>query len=359
MKIAMLLSGGVDSSVALSLLKKEGHILEAFYIKIWLEDELSYLGNCPWQEDISYAQKVCKDLNVTLNIIPLQKEYWDLIVSYTLDQIKQGYTPSPDIMCNSQIKFGCFYDTLNKTNKSFDKIATGHYARCDSINGHYVLKKSIDTIKDQTYFLSRLTQEQLSRALFPIGHMTKTQVRAYAKKENLATYNRKDSQGICFLGKIKFHDFIKHHIGVHSGPLIELETQKQVGTHEGFWFYTIGQRKGIGLSGGPWYVVAKEPKSNTVFISKKYFSPEKKRDRFFVNNLFWISGETPEDKILETLNVKVRHGEQSYACKFIKQENKSAQVILDGCDQGLAPGQFAVFYKKDICLGSGVIANEF
>lgn len=349
MKIAVLVSGGVDSSVALKLLKDQGYEVEAFYLKIWLQDELSFLSSCPWQEDLSFVEKVCENLNVKLNIINLQQEYWDQIVSYTISEVKQGRTPSPDIFCNKRIKFGVFYD---KIDNFFDKIATGHYAQITFLNNLVNLKKAKDSFKDQTYFLSHLTQDQLKRVFFPIGHLLKSEVRELAKKFNLPNSGRKDSQGICFLGKISFHDFIKHYLGTKTGDLIEFETGRKVGTHDGFWFYTIGQRKAIGLSGGPWYVVSKDTKNNIIYISNKYFAQDKSRDNFKVTNFNWILGEIPGKK---DLLVKVRHGEHFYKCSLEFLDSDFGQVKLDGQDQGLASGQFAVFYDGDICLGCGVI----
>jgi tRNA-5-taurinomethyluridine 2-sulfurtransferase len=349
MKIAVLLSGGVDSSVALRLLKEQGHEITAFYLKIWLEDEVAYLGSCPWEEDLNFAQAVCDQAGVPLKIINLQKEYWDKVVSYALAEVKEGRTPSPDIFCNNKIKFGCFFD---KIGDDFEKVATGHYAIVEEQNGKFLLKRSPDPIKDQTYFLSHLTQEQLKRALFPIGHLTKNEVRQLAQKYDLPTKDRKDSQGICFLGKIKFSDFIKHHLGTQKGDLIEAETGKKIGEHEGFWYYTVGQRKGIGLSGGPWYVVKKDTEKNTVYISNKYFDEDKTRDTLTVSNLHWISEQKPEKT---NLQVKIRHGKEFYNCVLNFLDANNAQVILDKRDQGLAPGQFAVFYDDQICLGCGVI----
>src|SRR4030067_2342068 len=214
MKNAILLSGGVDSSVALRLLKDEGHQITAFYLKIWLQDEFSFLGECPWEEDLKYARGVCEQANVPLEVIPLQTEYWDNVVSYTIEEIKEGRTPNPDIFCNSLIKFGQFYD---KIDSSFEKVASGHYARVEKSNIRYQLKKSPDPVKDQTYFLAYLTQDQLSRAYFPIGIYKKEEVRKLALKFDLPNKERKDSQGICFLGQIKFNDFIKHHLGEKKG----------------------------------------------------------------------------------------------------------------------------------------------
>lgn len=350
MKIAVLLSGGVDSSVALSILKDQGHDLTAFYLKIWLEDELSYLGNCPWKEDLKYAKAVCKKFGVPLNIVSMQKEYWDKVVAYALKEVKNGRTPSPDIFCNKYIKFGCFFE---KIGDQFDYVATGHYGQLEENNGKILLKKAADSVKDQTYFLSHLNQKQLSCILFPIGHFTKKQVRELAEKYDLPNKNRKDSQGICFLGKIKFNDFIKHHLSVKKGEIIDYESGKKVGEHDGFWYYTIGQRKGIGLSDGPWYVVEKNPEKNIVYVSNKYFTMDKKRDRLKVSNFNWISCKIPQNLDIE---VKVRHGEKLYKCHIDFLQDDLAIVKLNERDQGLAPGQFAVFYENDVCLGCGVIS---
>lgn len=347
MKIAVLVSGGVDSSLALQLLHDEGHDITAFYLKIWLEEEVASLGACPWEEDLSYVRQLCDRLQVPLQVVSLQKEYWDEVVGYTIAQVKAGKTPNPDVLCNQRIKFGVFYD---KIDKSFEKVATGHYARVTFEDGLYRLKTTSDPIKDQTYFLAHLSQAQLSRALFPIGHMTKEEVRKLAHHYNLPSKARKDSQGICFLGQIKFADFLRHYLGVKKGDLIEVETGKKLGEHDGFWYHTIGQRKGIGLSGGPWFVVAKDTAKNIVYISNHYYSADKKRDTFSVEDLHWISGTPPEK---HELFVKIRHGEAKYEATL-----HSGVVLLHGQDQGIAPGQFAVFYDGDTCLGCGVIAEE-
>lgn len=351
MKIAVLVSGGVDSSVALALLKEQGHDLVAFYLKIWLEDELSYLGDCPWEQDLAYVRAVCQQLEVPLQVVSLQKEYWDQVVAYTMAEIKQGRTPNPDVLCNQRIKFGMFF---NHINDSYDKVATGHYALIQENNGIFSLNKSPDLIKDQTYFLSYLSQQQLSRALFPIGHLPKEKVRELARFYNLPNKDRKDSQGICFLGKLKFNDFIAFHVGQISGDLIEYESGNKLGTHKGFWFHTIGQRQGSGLAGGPWYVVAKDPSANKVFISRNYYSPDKQRNTFTVSDCNWLTvAPTKTD-----LQVKIRHGKYLYECILVQLDATRWQVTLAQDDQGIAPGQFAVFYDGQECLGAGVICNE-
>ena len=269
MKIAVLVSGGVDSTVALRLLKDQGHEVTAFYLKIWLEDELSYLGDCPWEEDLAFVRAVCEQAQVPLEVVSLQKEYFDYVVAYTIAQIKEGKTPNPDIFCNSQIKFGFF---LQKIDASFEKVASGHYAQIEENQGTYYLKMAPDPIKDQTYFLSNLNQKQLSRTLFPIGHLAKTHVRELAVQYEVPNKDRKDSQGICFLGKLKFSDFINHYLGQTPGDMIEYETGAKLGNHKGFWYHTIGQRQGSGLAGGPWYVMAKDPVKNIVYFSRNYYA---------------------------------------------------------------------------------------
>ena len=352
MKIAVLVSGGVDSSVALNVLKDQGHDLTVFYLKIWLEDELSSLGQCPWQEDLFYVKEVCKRADVSLEVISLQREYWDHVVSYTINEIKSGRTPNPDIFCNKLIKFGFFFDTISK---DFDKVATGHYAQIIKRDGVFHLICAPDEVKDQTYFLSYLDQSQLARTIFPIGHLSKDQVRQLACTYDLPNKDRKDSQGICFLGKLKFDEFIKYHLGDAPGDIVEVETGKKLGQHKGFWFHTIGQRRGSGLPGGPWYVVSKDTAKNIVYISKDYYSEDKLRDTFEVSKMNWISDTVPSNTDLQ---VKVRHGKKRYNAKVEFIDNSSVKVKLACRDQGIAPGQFAVFYDSDTCLGGGVITKS-
>jgi len=366
MKIAVLVSGGVDSSVALRLLKDEGHELTAFYLKIWLEDELSFLGECPWEDDLAYVRAVCEQAGVLLEVVPFQKEYWAQVVSYTMNEVKEGRTPNPDMLCNARIKFGAFYDFLKKNHNpelvegsevksagGFDKIATGHYAWTETgSNGKTLLMMSPDPIKDQTYFLSQLTQAQVSRALFPIGKLQKSEVRKLAEQYHLPNAKRKDSQGICFLGKIPFDRFLEYHLGKRPGRLIEQETGTVLGGHDGFWYFTVGQRRGIKLSGGPWYVVKKDTVTNEVFISHGTHHELLARDMFAVGAVNWIAGEAPWRL---NLQVKIRHGEKLYPATIEYMEDGTVKVTLKEKDPGLACGQFAVFYDDGVCLGGGVI----
>ena len=389
-EVAMLLSGGVDSSVALKLLLDQGYKVRAFYLKIWLEDELSHLNECPWEEDLTYAVKVCEKLNVPLETVSLQKEYWDEVVNYTLNEARMGRTPNPDIMCNSRIKFGMFYDYIGK---HFKYVATGHYARIqrdEEDKGKDVyLKQSPDPVKDQTYFLCNLRQDQLNKAIFPIGHMQKEQVRQLASKFDLPTKARKDSQGICFLGKLKFDDFIEHYLGQQPGlvKVVEstdtLEAGKVVGEHKGLWFHTIGQRKGLGplftipgvVNEGPWFVAAKDLQNNILHITNNIeVIREKSRCIFHVENLNWINGvpETLKRGEDTEFMVKIRHSPEISPCVVLNDSDavgvdvgmsidsnsiSRVTVRLDKVEKGVAPGQFAAFYKDDICVGAGVIAS--
>lgn len=350
-KTAVLISGGVDSSVALHLMHKARHEFVAFYLKVWLEDELEYLGQCPWQEDLDYIHKVCQPLGIPLEVISIQQDYWQRVIEHSLQEIKAGRTPNPDMLCNSRVKFGSFLDQVGS---QYTRIATGHYANAFCEKNITYLKKAPDIVKDQTYFLAQLTQEQLSRAVFPIGRYKKEEVRKMARELDLANMKRPDSQGLCFLGKISFRDFVKHHLGENPGPFIDIDTGKEVGMHNGYWFYTIGQRHGLGLSHGPWFVAARDIKKNHVYISNQYYDPQKKRDTLVVGMCNWLSGYEPGP---ERLQVKLRHGPKTGNCT-IEPLGSTILVKLEENDQGIAAGQYAVFYKNELCLGSGMILED-
>ena len=359
MRIAHLLSGGVDSSVALKLLIDAGHDVTCFYIKIWLEDELASLGACPWEDDLKHCEKTCSLLGVPLRIINLQKEYHERVVSYALAEIKAGRTPNPDMLCNQTIKFGAFIDAISKgdgtSGAGFDKVSSGHYAAVEKVEGVWMLRRNPDPVKDQTYFLARLSQEQLSKAMFPLSDLTKQEVRALARDWKLPAAERKDSQGICFLGKIPYDDFIKAHLGTRTGEFVDADSGKLLGHHRGYWFFTIGQRHGITLGNGPWYVVRKDIEENKVFISNQYKEPEKRRDDFVVTDVRWAA-DVPD--IGAPLYCKLRHGPTLYECAITPLDKKSTtrlRVRIHGNDQGLAPGQYCVFYDGEYCVGAGVI----
>lgn len=351
-KIAVLVSGGVDSSVSLALLKEQGHDLVAFYLKIWLEDELAYLGSCPWERDLEFVKGVCQKLDVPLQVISMQRKYHDLVVAYMLAEIKQGRTPNPDILCNQQIKFGAFFDSIDD---SFDFVATGHYAQVEHTEDGSILRKGKDPIKDQTYFLALLSQAQLSRALFPIGSYEKYEVRKLAQQYDLPTQDRKDSQGICFLGKFEFSAFLEAHLGLLAGDIVQFESGALLGRHKGFWFFTIGQRQGLGLSGGPWYVVSKDPIKNIVFVSNNYSQISLYKSGMKVHRFHWIGAVS----LKQNLDVRFRHGAAVHSAMVVVQGESVVITLQEESRQGIAVGQFAVLYDGDICLGGGIIDEAF
>ncbi len=325
--------------------------LEAFYLKIWLEDDLAFLGDCPWEADLELVRRICDDAGIALHVIPFQQQYYERVVDHAIAELKAGRTPSPDILCNSEIKFGAFYDEIDG---AFDRVVTGHYAGVEEKDGVFLLKRARDGVKDQTYFLSHLNQAQLSRAHFPLGVYVKSDVRRLARELDLPNQGRKDSQGLCFLGKIKYNEFVKCHLGKRPGRIVEIETGKTLGDHDGYWFFTVGQRRGIGLAGGPWYVVDKVVEDDVVLVSHQDGYRDRARRTFVVTNVHWIAGE-PAD---ERLTVKVRHGPVAVGCTCTAADGGRYQVQLDMPDTGIAAGQSAVFYDGDYCLGRGIIANS-
>ncbi|MCG6947794.1 MAG: tRNA 2-thiouridine(34) synthase MnmA [Acidobacteria bacterium] len=350
MKIAVLASGGVDSSVALMRLVEEGgHDLAAFYLKIWLEDEMAFLGSCPWEEDLAYVRSVCETARVPLEVISLQQEYLSSVVAYALADLDVGRTPSPDVMCNRLIKFGAFVDRIGDR---FDCIASGHHARVEERNGQFHLLRGADPRKDQTYFLSQLTQAQLARCRFPIGDLTKVEVRREARRLGLSSAERPDSQGICFLGRVPFDDFVHHHLGDRPGEIRRASNGELLGHHRGAWFHTIGQRRGLGLAGGPWYVVGKDLEHDIIEVAHADELEEYACQSFLVGNPHWIA-DRPTRK---DLSVRIRHGQRLEPCTVQENPGGSMTVQFDTvADPGVAPGQFAVLYDDEECLGGGII----
>ena len=352
MRVALLLSGGVDSSVALRLLLEDGHDVTAFYLKIWLEDELSHLGECPWEDDLRWARDVCRTAGVPLEVVPLQREYHRRIVRWTISELRAGRTPSPDVLCNRRIKFGAFLDRLAA--RAFDRVASGHYARIRCAeNGDAELLKGVDPVKDQTYFLFRLDQRQLRRCLFPLGGLAKSEVRRLAHRFGLPNRERKDSQGICFLGKIRYDEFVRGYLGDRPGEVREIESGRQLGEHRGHWFHTIGQRRGLGLSEGPWYVVRKDVPGNVIYVSHRADHARHFRQRFHLREIHWISGPPSTDR----LQVKLRHSPATHGCRALPIADGGLEIRLDDREAGIAEGQAAVLYDGDRCLGGGTIAS--
>jgi tRNA-specific 2-thiouridylase len=373
--VALLLSGGVDSSVALRLLLQQNYRVTAFYLKIWLQDENAHLGGtCPWEEDWKICQQVCEQANVPLQAISLQQEYHERVVEYAMEQASLGRTPNPDILCNSRIKFGCFYDVLmSQQADQFAYIATGHYARVerDTNDASVRLLRAPDAIKDQSYFLCTLTQEQLQKTLFPLGHLEKAQVRQLANEFELPNRNRPDSQGLCFLGQVKFDQFLESYLGTQPGSVVDAVTGDIIGQHQGVWFHTIGQRKGIGkalnpqaTARGPWYVVSKDPVQRIVYCTNQYELFDAQRKHVEVEDITWMAGQLPamvSGGNACPLTMKLRHGPR--LARGLLQLNDAdpskGTVELEQMDSGLAPGQYVVFYADDgECLGSGIMSES-
>ncbi len=352
MRVAALTSGGVDSSVALARLVEEGHEVHAFYLKVWLEDELEHLGECPWEEDLRYARAVAGQVGVPLSVIPLQRAYREGVVAYLLDELEAGGTPSPDLFCNSRIKFGAFAEWVDAEipGRRFERVATGHYARRVEAADGVELHRAPDPVKDQTYFLSRISSGQLARSLFPVGGLQKTEVRKLAARLALAPQDRRDSQGICFLGGVRYRDFVTAHLGDRRGPVVDEASGEEIGTHRGHWLFTVGQRRGLGLSGGPWFVSGKDPGENRVMVRRGAGRPVR---RFGLEDLHWIGGGASSGA--GRLLVRVRHGPELAPARVSWDGSGAGEVLLDEPDQGIARGQFAVLYAGTRCLGSGRI----
>ncbi|XP_044388955.1 tRNA-specific 2-thiouridylase MnmA, partial [Triticum aestivum] len=280
LRVAVLLSGGVDSSVALRLLHAAGHNCTAFYLKIWFQEDFrNFWSECSWDDDLKYAQAVCDKIDVPLEVVHLSDEYWNHVVSHMINEYRNGRTPYPDVLCNTRIKFGAFLEAIE--NLGFDYIASGHYA--------HVVHPHVENAKEPSV-LQLLKDEDLAVYLSVNGaHLLQDEVRSLAVQMDLPNQARKDSQGICFLGKVKFSEFVQRHVGEMEGILLEAETGDYLGMHRGFWFYTIGQRQGLRLSGGPWYVVEKDVQNNVVFVSRNYYSLDKRRRTFRVGSLNWFS----------------------------------------------------------------------
>lgn len=355
----MLISGGVDSAVTVDRLYRQGHDLHLFYIRIGMDNGE---GECTAEEDIEMCTLIAKKYNLPFKVVSLHEEYWEYVMQYALQTVKKGLTPHPDMMCNKIIKFGFFED---RWGKDFDKTATGHYAKVIEKDGKYWLGTAPDAVKDQTDFLAQISYEQLSHILFPLGDMTKEEVREAAKEANLPNATRKDSQGICFLGKIDYSVFLERQLGTKKGPVIEIETGKKIGEHKGYWFYTIGQRKGLGLSGGPWFVVKKNIRDNVVYVSHGYDTKLQYGKVIYMDNMDWITvnpfdyDHFEKESNMLKVSFKTRHTPEfsdgvlykTYDDRYVLESNTEIQ--------GIAPGQYTIIYSPDrkICLGSGMISR--
>jgi len=385
-KIALLLSGGVDSSVSLHMLCNAGEKPDCFYIHIGPDEKDSY--SCTSEEDIEMASTVAAKYGCKFEIIDLHKEYWDNVVKYTMDKVKRGFTPNPDVMCNTIIKFGAFYD---KIGYKYDYIATGHYAtrvgyatgKCkdapDWVSPNHFLQSEVewwicpakDPIKDQVDFIANIDTKKvpIEKIIFPIGNLMKEEVRKIAEENHLINAKRKDSQGICFLGKINYNDYIEKYLGKKDGDIIDIDTGLCVGIHHGHWFHTIGQRRGLQLSGGPWYVIGKDATNNIVYVSKNY--NDSKVKTFYVRDINWLTKNMIDEylhrtyvegdgNLIDNINFKVRHSPDIYSGKMMWNGKDNEVKIVSDVPVTAAPGQFCILYSDnyEVCYGCGEIMNN-
>ena len=364
-KIALLLSGGVDSSVALHILCQAGEKPDCFYIHIGPDKDDTY--SCTSDEDVEMCKAVTKRYDVNFDIIDLHKEYWDEVVKYTMRKVFAGYTPNPDVMCNTLIKFGAFYD---KVGYKYDYIATGHYATRvgygDPNRPEWWICPAKDPVKDQVDFIANIDTNKvpISKIIFPVGDLMKEDVRRIAEENHLINAKRKDSQGICFLGKINYNEYIEQYLGTQDGDIINVDTGEKMGTHHGHWFHTIGQRKGLGLSDGPWYVVGKNAAKNIVYVSNH--QDRAHVQEFYCIDVNWLtrdmiaeyfSRDHNADNVICNIKFKIRHTPEVYSGQMVFYgADKNVKIISD-TPITAASGQYCILYSSnyEVCFGCGEI----
>jgi len=352
--ITLGISGGVDSSVSAHLLKKSDYQVNAVFMKNWVDLEGN--GDCPIESDLTDAKQVCKNLDIPFNAINFAPEYWDHVFEHFLSEYRLGRTPNPDILCNKEVKFKLFLNYA--IDHGADCIATGHYARIHQTENGFQLLKAKDLSKDQSYFLYTLNQHQLSKSIFPLGDLLKTDVRLIAKENNIITHNKKDSTGICFIGERNFQDFLSQFIPTKTGE-IQTADGKVLGEHQGVMYYTLGQRKGLGIGGKqqsldePWFVVGKNISENILIVEQGHNHPLLLSDSLVANDLHWISGEMPE--LPYSCTAKTRYRQNDVKCIITDQAQNGLTVKFENNQRAMTPGQSIVFYNGDVCLGGGII----
>jgi len=353
-RVVVGISGGVDSSVTAYLLQQQGYEVQGLFMKNWEEDDDA--DYCSAAVDLEDAQQVCDTLHIPLHTRNFAGEYWERVFQYFLDEYRAGRTPNPDVLCNKEIKFKTFLDHALALGAGH--IATGHYARVQFCNGYYRLLKARDDNKDQTYFLHALSQHQLEKAWFPLGELTKPEVRRLAEQAGFANFAKKDSTGICFIGERKFKDFLSRYLPAQPGEMVTPDGE-YMGQHDGLMYYTLGQRQGLGIggaregSGDPWYVVAKDMAANRLIVAQGHDHPLLFRHQLSAEQLNWIA-ETPAHVPLRC-TAKTRYRQADQACTITRLEGDRCEVRFDQAQRAITPGQSVVFYQGDECLGGGVI----
>jgi tRNA-uridine 2-sulfurtransferase len=354
MKVMLGVSGGVDSSVAALLLQQTGHDVEGLFMQNWEEDDRS--GPCTTDTDRKDAVAVCGRLGIPFHARNFASEYWDGVFEHFLAEYRAGRTPNPDVLCNREIKFKTFLDEARALGA--DKIATGHYARVDSLEGRYRLLRAVDASKDQTYFLHALGQQQLAATLFPVGEIEKSHVREMAREAALPTHAKKDSTGICFIGERDFRQFLTQYIPARPGEMRSPEGDL-IGQHQGVMYYTLGQRNGLGIGGRqntggePWYVVGKDVTHNVLFVAQGGENQWLYSTQLVAESPTWVAGTPPAQTFRCT--AKTRYRQQDQACEVSVHADR-VEVRFDDPQRAVTPGQSVVFYASEECLGGAVIS---
>ncbi|APZ49025.1 tRNA 2-thiouridine(34) synthase MnmA [Jeotgalibaca sp. PTS2502] len=358
-RVVVGMSGGVDSSVTALLLKEQGYDVIGIFMKNW--DDTDEFGFCTATEDYKDVQAVAQQIGVPYYSVNFEKEYWDKVFQYFLDEYKKGRTPNPDVMCNKEIKFKAFLDYA--MDLGADYVATGHYAQVvRDEEGVSHLLRGVDNNKDQTYFLNQLSQEQLSKTMFPLGGMEKSQVREIAAAAGLATAKKKDSTGICFIGEKNFKTFLSTYLPAVSGDMVTLDGKK-MGEHAGLMHYTIGQRKGLGIGGGgqtddPWFVVGKELATNTLLVGQGYHHERLYADYLLASDIHFTRTEKMPTTFTCTAKFRYRQKDTKVTVT-LSDDQTEAKVVFDEAVRAITPGQAVVFYDGMECLGGGIIDKAF
>lgn len=355
-KVIVGMSGGVDSSVSAYLLLQQGYQVEGLFMKNWEEDDNDEY--CAAAEDMADAQAVCDKLGIKLHKVNFAAEYWDNVFEYFLAEYKAGRTPNPDIMCNKEIKFKAFLEFAAEA-LGADYIATGHYVRRRYQDGHWQMLRGLDHNKDQSYFLYTLAEQHIAQTLFPVGDLEKPAVRAIAEQQGLVTHDKKDSTGICFIGERKFKDFLQQYLPAQPGDIVSIDDGKIIGRHEGLMYHTLGQRKGLGIGGlrdggdDPWYVVGKDLTLNRLLVAQGHDHPALLSSGLIASQLHWVDRTGPQQVC--RLTVKTRYRQHDIPCTVTPLPYGRLQVTFDSPQKAVTPGQSAVFYLDEVCLGGGII----
>lgn len=356
-KIIVGMSGGVDSSVAALKLIEQGYHVEGLFMKNWEEDDDEEY--CAAAVDLADAASVCDSLGIHLHSVNFATEYWDRVFDHFLTEYRAGRTPNPDILCNKEIKFRAFLEFAQHLGAS--RIATGHYARCEEQDGVFRLMRGKDNNKDQSYFLYTLNQHQLSHAMFPLGDIDKGDVRSIAAQHRLTVHDKKDSTGICFIGERRFDTFLQQYLPANPGTIITTEGDV-IGEHHGLMYYTLGQRRGIGIGGmqdadeEPWYVVGKQLDGNRLVVGQGQHHPALYHDTLECDQLHWTDGGQVEEL---RCTAKIRYRQPDQACTLKKTANDTLTVRFDEAQRAITPGQSIVFYADEVCLGGAVITRMY